>query len=633
MCVFTCIIFTQYKKVYAQSLLGLTAVISVLLSIGSAYGVMFMIGVPFTSMTHLLPFILFGVGLDDSFVIMGSFVRTNEEKDVVERIRETMDEVGISITITSVTSVLAFILGCTTSIPAIYWLCLYAFPSVITIYLYQITFFVACIVLEEERIRERRGNCCNCFVTTTGTADPATQYDESIMMDKFMYAYAHFLLTPWMKLFVLISFATLAITSALSASKLEQAFSLTDVLPKDSYLTDFIEARSAYTDRSLVRVGVYFRDVDQSDPLVQDQMFKFVADLVEMDAILAEPEFFWLRTLKTFVNLTRTNNLDFDAQVHLFLGNPIVNRVFGRDIVLDENMNIAASRCFIDMDKSVMQSVTDNIKTLEAERQVVKSQLMNQGKKDFPFFTYTDQYRMWEFYAASVGELTFTAVTGVVSVTVIALLMIPHWSAAFIVLPIMCVLYVDMLGFMQWCGVTINGVSYMTLSLSIGLMVDFIVHVLLRYYEAPGSNRQEKALETIRTMGSSVFMCGISTLLGTVPLAFSTSNIFRTVFIAFVGLVLLGMTHGLILLPVVLSLIGTEETISTNVSTTVQDNEKQAGMLTTMSANDGTQDTVITEALTSNSKEREKGSVCASCSPSTVSEALDDMILGSTLEI
>ena len=53
----------------------------------------------------------------------------------------------------------------------------------------------------------------------------------------------------------------------------------------------------------------------------------------------------------------------------------------------------------------------------------------------------------------------------------------------------------------------------------------------------------------------------ISTLLGTLPLAWSSSEILVTVFTTFVGLVTLGAGHGLILLPVILSLVGTEESV------------------------------------------------------------------------
>ena len=70
--------------------------------------------------------------------------------------------------------------------------------------------------------------------------------------------------------------------------------------------------------------------------------------------------------------------------------------------------------------------------------------------------------------------------------------------------------------------------------------------------------------ETLRTMGSAVLSGGLSTLLGIIPLAFSTSQVMRTVFITFFAMIALGVTHGLVLLPVVLSVVGPETTVSSN---------------------------------------------------------------------
>ena len=114
---------------------------------------------------------------------------------------------------------------------------------------------------------------------------------------------------------------------------------------------------------------------------------------------------------------------------------------------------------------------------------------------------------------------------------------------------------------MQLAGAHINAVSYISMVISIGLMVDFLLHVLLSYYESPGT-RHDKVKLMLKTMGSSVLIGGISTLLGTLLLAFSSSDIFFTVFICFVGLVLLGCSHGLILLPILLSRLGPEDHIS-----------------------------------------------------------------------
>ena len=62
--------------------------------------------------------------------------------------------------------------------------------------------------------------------------------------------------------------------------------------------------------------------------------------------------------------------------------------------------------------------------------------------------------------------------------------------------------------------------------------------------------------ETLRTMGASLFLGGLTTLLSVFPLMLSTTEIFKTVFWSFFALVILGFTHALILLPVVMSLVG-----------------------------------------------------------------------------
>ena len=97
--------------------------------------------------------------------------------------------------------------------------------------------------------------------------------------------------------------------------------------------------------------------------------------------------------------------------------------------------------------------------------------------------------------------------------------------------------------------------------MSIGLIVDYVIHVVLRFVETSGDSRTQKASKTLETIGASVLIGGISTLVGVLPLAFSTSEIFWTTFIVFFGLVILGLMHGLILLPVLLSMCGPIESI------------------------------------------------------------------------
>jgi len=508
-----------------------------------------------------------GIGLDDAFIISGAYIRTDHRKDPVERIEETIEEIGLSITLTTVTSATAFALGCLSSVPAVYWLVLYAFPSILIVFIYQLTFFVACIVLDERRMAANRRDCC-CWVKATDTHRVGVKVEgQDHIADRFMAWLGNLILQPKIKVLVIVVFVSFAGFCGWRASLLEQKFSIRDVLPDGSYMTDFIDATELYTEQADVRPKLYFRNVDQSDPAVQDLMFDYVDTIVALDQVSKKPAYFWLEHFQQFVNMTEgVGDLPFNESVNMFLEDPVYRYIHFDDIYRDEEGNIIASRVAISFDNVGYQVVSEEIQALKDTQRATAEFEINKGlaSGDWYFFAYTGDFAGWEFYAVCIQELILTTVIGVISVTCIAMIIIPHWTAGPIVLPFIVILYVDLLGVTQMAGVYINAVSYIGLTMSIGLLVDFIMHCLLRYYEVPG-NRREKCIEMLRTMGASILLGGISTFLGVMLLVFASSDIFYTIFVIFFGIVVLGVTHGLILLPVVLSIIGPEDQVTTSL--------------------------------------------------------------------
>jgi predicted RND superfamily exporter protein len=93
----------------------------------------------------------------------GAYERTDATMSLEDRVATTIDEIGLSIMLTSLTSAIAFGLGCMSSVFSVYWLCLYAMPLIGIVFFYTITFFVALIVLDERRIQQNRRDCCVCL--------------------------------------------------------------------------------------------------------------------------------------------------------------------------------------------------------------------------------------------------------------------------------------------------------------------------------------------------------------------------------------------------------------------------------------------------------------------------------------
>lgn len=134
---------------------------------------------------------------------------------------------------------------------------------------------------------------------------------------------------------------------------------------------------------------------------------------------------------------------------------------------------------------------------------------------------------------------------------------------------------VDVAGFMHWWGLTVDVVSCIDLVLAVGLCVDYAAHIGHAFMCCAGESRAARAQLCLQQIGPAVFSGGFSTFLAFVLLASSDSHVFLTyfkvIYIAeildffwqkfcllqiFFLVVVFGLFHGLLLLPVVLSLVG-----------------------------------------------------------------------------
>merc|ERR1712014_483030 len=99
----------------------------------------------------------------------------------------------------------------------------------------------------------------------------------------------------------------------------------------------------------------------------------------------------------------------------------------------------------------------------------------------------------------------------------------------------------DIVGFLHFWDVTIDIIS--------------CVNIGLAFMVAKGS-RKDKAVEAVASIGPAVFNGGFTTFLAIILCSLSYSHVFLTFFKVFVLTVLFGLFHGLVLFPVILSMIG-----------------------------------------------------------------------------
>ena len=64
---------------------------------------------------------------------------------------------------TSLTDLLAFVVGSTTTVPALESFCIFCGLGILVVYIYQITWFTAWLVIDQRRLLAKRNACFPCF--------------------------------------------------------------------------------------------------------------------------------------------------------------------------------------------------------------------------------------------------------------------------------------------------------------------------------------------------------------------------------------------------------------------------------------------------------------------------------------
>ena len=342
------------------------------------------------------------------------------------------------------------------------------------------TFFVAAIVLDENRIADNRQDCCTCLVVkkngidnendvegnqnnrdTTGnevvnesiaeememsvaeekatpeenkddpntvstdqpvpenkgkgddnnnllSKQPSVRKVDPNIIEQIIEWYAEFLMQPVVKAAVIVAFVALAGLCAWSASQLTQFFDAADVMPEDSYATEYIRAREEHSKAIAIDLHVYFRSVDQSLPSVQEQMKAFVDDLVTIEAVPSYPPFFWLNHFEIFVqaNNATVGYLPFNDQLDEFFAVPEYDILYNKHIAQDPTTgSILTSRVSMSMNNVDIGKVEDVVNAFKDQSCVTDAQEVNRGKDDYPFlFTIMSSssgHSIWPFQANS----------------------------------------------------------------------------------------------------------------------------------------------------------------------------------------------------------------------------------------
>ncbi|RPD67274.1 multidrug efflux transporter AcrB transmembrane domain-containing protein [Lentinus tigrinus ALCF2SS1-7] len=244
---------------------------------------------------------------------------------------------------------------------------------------------------------------------------------------------------------------------------------------------------------------------------------------------------------------------------------PIAGRAsFGDALALSsDRIDVVAShfRTF----HTPLKSQADFINSFAAAHRVADDLAAATGAQVFP---YSLHYVFFDQFAHIVPITEQILGLGLAAVLLVTALLLGSWRTGTIVTSVVALTVVTVMGVMGVWGIDLNAISLVNLVISLGIAVEFCAHVA-RAFMSAGSGlpvdhpagqkeRDERMWIALVDVGPSV-LSGITftKLIGMCVLALTRSKFLEIYYFRmWITLIISGALHGLVLLPVVLSLAG-----------------------------------------------------------------------------
>ncbi|KAM6412456.1 patched domain-containing protein 3-like [Pluvialis apricaria] len=546
--------------------LACCGVVSAGLAVLSSFGLMLFCGVPFVVTVANAPFLILGVGVDDMFIMIACWEQSSgkkEKSDVKSRLAETYSEAALSVTITTLTDVLAFFIGTWTAFPSVRSFCLYTGTAFVFCYIYTLTFFGAIIVLNHKREQGNRhwltcmpvgvGNgqaksclynaCCigNC---SGESSQPEGEHPMSTFFKKY---YGPFFTNKWIKLLVVLLYGAYLGGSIYGCTQIREGIDLRNLASDDSYVIPYYDDDdkyfSAYGPRVMVVITESVDYWNETVRLVIENCTQNLEDISYVDKNLSES---WLTV---YTNLAKRGLINISNKT-LFINNlHILFRIvpsFEWDINKTQD-TIEASRFFIQ---------TVNVTSAVDEKNLL-NQLRETAKQcTIPLMVYHPAFIYYDQYLVIVQNTIQNVVVAAGAMLVISLLLIPNPLCCLWVTFAIASVIVGVAGFMTFWSVNLDSISMINLVICIGFSVDFSAHISYAFVTSGESSANKRAIEALSLLGYPVLQGAVSTILGVVVLAAAKAYIFRTFFKIMFLVILFGALHGLVFIPVFLTFFG-----------------------------------------------------------------------------
>ncbi|VDK42557.1 unnamed protein product [Anisakis simplex] len=596
---------TVVDWVTSKPLMGIVGVITTLMAIVSATGLLLLFKVTFVDMATVMPFLSLTIGIDDTFLMLAAWHETktairhcyppcegsSSVSSVVEdRIERAMRHAAVSISITSLTDAIAFIIGSIAPLPAVIYFCYYSSAAICFIFAYSLTIFVAFLAIQgrwEESYRHcvlhlptepfehietvsfmqrylnmgSRTSVREIHIHTDLNGSPlsTSSRSEKIALENRLWYqrffedfYAPFIANTLIQTIALISFIVYLAIACWGTKNVKVGFDLMSIIQKDSPPRRFLEIRNELFVNVATKVDVaVMHPPNMGDHNARIRFFEALNELEQTNCSVGQNGTdFWYFAYQRFVSrlgfgdswaTLNQNETEFNLNLKSFL---MTNERYAHDILLYENGSMRAFRLSVQL---INKQPSD-------EHIILCAKLFREAaakyESEFNITTYTQLWALADQFEIMWPQTMQDLYISIAVMIPVSLLFIPQPLCALVIALNIASIAVGVIGFMTLWSVHLDATSMITIAMSVGFSVDFAAHITYGYMTETKKNEisdahstaapYQQLVKALGAVGWPVTQASVSVLLGIMTLATLDSYVVKTCFKTILIVIIIG---------------------------------------------------------------------------------------------
>lgn len=383
-----------------------------------------------------------------------------------------------------------------------------------------------------------------CYVTCCSGEKPTSRADLESALESYPKRFFQFLVRNNVsRVIIFLIYSGYIAISVWGVTSLKQGFRFSDLaLEGSAYYKSSTWDFENFKWEIPLQI-VFTSPVNYEDNATQQKIFDFIERLKKEHLIKDAPEINWLSTYQTF-----SNNGSFGDKFESLRQFLNKTEIFSNDVKFSAD--------FSSIDLSRLYVFSENLRTSDVQGQFLLRIRELEQSSEIPCFIYSPLFVFFEQYAIVVKSTLQTVGIAIAAMFVVSFLFMPHpLIVAFVTVSLVSIL-LGVFGFLPFWGLNISSVTKIELILSVGFSVDFSAHLCHAYLTSQSHDRRNRVRDALELAGGPIINGALSTVIGLVMLIFSHSFIFQSFFKVLFTVIVFGLIHAVLFLPMFLSVIG-----------------------------------------------------------------------------